>query len=493
MEKIESKFKRVHDILQNYLNKAELKEVNDAFLFAKDAHEGQKRKSGEDYIYHPVATAHILAEMNVNYKIIIAGLLHDVPEDTTVTIEQIEEKFGSDVASMVKGVTKLGTVKYRGIERYLENLRKMFLAMAADIRVILIKFADRLHNLSTLYALPKNKQLRIASEVLEIYAPIASRLGMFEMKGMLEEEAFKYVNPKEYNWVHTIMEQEFKKKQPSLEKLIIFIEKLLQENKINYISVTGRVKQLYSLYLKLLRHDRSIDRISDFTAARIIVKTVPDCYQILGIIHNALRPVPGRFKDYIAQPKPNGYQSLHTTVFTEDDEPQQFEVQIRTEEMDQEAEFGIAAHWSYKEKGSKKMSKQLAWVQELTKWKQEFAENQKYLENLKLDVFQDRIFVFTPKGDVIELPEDATPIDFAYHVHTDLGNQCIGAIINNTIAQLDQKLKSGDIIEILRDKKRKTPNPDWLKFIKTSHAKVKLKSALKQTSLLDKFIKRKID
>ena len=232
MEKIESKFKRVHDILQNYLNKAELKEVNDAFLFAKDAHEGQKRKSGEDYIYHPVATAHILAEMNVNYKIIIAGLLHDVPEDTTVTIEQIEEKFGDDVASMVKGVTKLGTVKYRGIERYLENLRKMFLAMAADIRVILIKFADRLHNLSTLYALPKNKQLRIASEVLEIYAPIASRLGMFEMKGMLEEEAFKYVNPKEYNWVHTIMEQEFKKKlQAGLyNKTFVF--------KNNYVSFT---------------------------------------------------------------------------------------------------------------------------------------------------------------------------------------------------------------------------------------------------------------
>lgn len=482
MESVDLKFKTLYKTLETYCTQEQLETIRLAFEYAKEAHDGQKRKSGEDYIYHPVAAAQILADMHVDPPIIVATLLHDVDEDTDKSLDEIKEIFGTDVASMVEGVTKLGTVKYRGIERYLENLRKMFLAFANDMRVILIKFADRLHNLQTLYALPRNKQERIANEVLEIYAPIATRLGMYEMKGLLEAEAFKYVNPKEYNWVFQIFQEELAINQPSLERTIEDIKKLLQENSIVCESITGRTKQLYSLYKKLLRYDRSIERIHDFTAIRIIVKTIPECYQVLGLIHNNFKPLKGRFKDYIAQPKPNGYQSLHTTVFTNEKDPKRFEIQIRTSDMNQEAEYGIAAHWFYKEKGgkAKKGGKKIDWIEELTKWKQEFIENQEFLEDLKLDVFQDRIFVFTPKGDVIELPENSTPIDFAYYVHTELGNQCVGALVNNTIVQLDTILKSGDVVEILRNKTRSTPNPDWLKFVKTSMAKDKIKSSIKK-------------
>jgi GTP pyrophosphokinase len=491
MESIESKYKKLHETLKAYCSKEQLDNVQRAFDFAREAHEGQKRKTGEDYIYHPVAAAQILAGMQVDHKIIMATILHDVDEDTDKTIDEIKDAFGEDVASMVEGVTKLGTVKYRGIERYLENLRKMFLAFANDMRVIVIKFADRYHNLQTLYALPRNKQERIANEVLEIYAPIATRLGMFEMKGMLEAEAFKYVNPKEYNWVSGIFEREFKSNQLPLEHTIIFIEDILKKNNIEWVSIKGRTKQLYSLYKKLLTYDRSIDRVHDFTAIRVIVKTIPECYQVLGVIHNSLTPLKGRFKDYIAQPKPNGYQSLHTTVFSPDEAARRFEIQIRTEDMDREAEYGIAAHWFYKENGSSKKPRHYEWIDQITQWKQEFTENQAFLEDLKLDVFQDRIFVFTPKGDVIELPEESTPIDFAYHVHTELGNQCIGAIVNNSIVQLDAQLKSGDVIEILRDKNRKHPNPDWQKWVRTSMAKDKIKSALKKKrqSILGKLMK----
>ncbi len=479
MESVDSKFKTLHSTLKTYCDVTQLQAVEEAFIFAKEAHEGQKRKSGEDYIYHPVAAAQILADMQVDYSIIMATLLHDVDEDTDRTIDEIRELFGPDVASMVEGVTKLGTVKYRGIERYLENLQKMFVAFAADMRVILIKFADRLHNLQTLYALPRNKQMRIANEVLEIYAPIATRLGMYEMKGRLEAEAFKYAAPKEYNWVSGLFEREFKSNQPSLEQTIDDIKHILEENNIAYTSITGRTKQLYSLYKKLLRYDRAINRIHDFTAIRILVHSVAECYQVLGLVHQNFKPIKGRFKDYIAQPKPNGYQSLHTTVFTNEEDPKRFEIQIRTEQMNRDAEFGIASHWFYKEKGSV-TPRNIDWIKEITKWKEEFHENQNFLENLKLDVFRDRIFVFTPKGDVIELPEDATPIDFAYNVHTELGNQCIGALVNNHIAQLDARLKSGDVVEILRDKNRKAPNPDWLKMVKTSMAKGKIKAALKR-------------
>jgi len=490
MTPIETKFEELKAEVQTYLTPNEVAEVERAFNFAKAAHGDQKRKTGEAYIYHPVAAAQILAEMQLDGKLVVAALLHDVPEDTSTTLKEIETAFGADIASLVEGITKLANIKYRGIERYIENLRKMFLAMAADLRVILIKFADRLHNLRTLHALTEEKQIRIASEVLEIYAPIASRLGMFEMKSLLEDEAFKYVNAKEYAWMDDLIKNYFEPRQPSIENIISEISNSLTDNNISVIDIRARRKHLYSLYKKLLRYERNPARINDFTAIRIIVDSVPECYQVLGVIHNIFVPMKGRFKDYIAQPKPNGYQSLHSTLFCKEEEGRTFEVQIRTQQMDREAEFGVAAHWNYKEKGAQKISKSLKWIQELTKWSQEFAENQKFLENLKLDVFKDRIFVFTPKGDVIELPDDATVIDFAYHVHTELGNQCIGVIINNHIASLDSRLKSGDVVEILRNKSRKYPNPDWMKFVKTTMAKSKIKAGLKNRSLLEKFLHR---
>jgi len=488
MPDLEKKFRNLQKTIKAYHKKADLDMLKLAFEFAKEAHQGQKRMSGEDYIYHPLATAQTLAEMKMPMPIIIAGLLHDIPEDTEFTLEDIKENFGSEISNLVNGVTKLGTIKYRGIERYIENLRKMFLAIAKDLRVIMIKFADKLHNLSTLYALPRNKQIRIASEVIEIYAPIANRLGMYEMKGRLEEEAFKYLYPKEYNWLKQLIKEQIKQKEKYLNKIIEFVKSELKDNNIEYIEVKGRIKQLYSLYKKLLRLDKDINRVYDFVAIRIIVKDIPTCYSVLGAIHKKMKPLKGRIKDYIAQPKPNGYSSLHTTVFTPEGEI--IEVQIRTKEMEEEAEYGIAAHWYYDEEGSRKTTKNTKWISELTQWQKELGENQKFLEKLKIDVFQDRIFVFTPNGDVIDLPHDATPIDFAYSVHTDVGNQCVGALVNNQIATLDKRLKSGDVIEILTDKNRKFPNPDWLKFVKTSVAKNKIKSSLSKRTLIDKFLKK---
>ncbi|MCX6746405.1 MAG: RelA/SpoT family protein [Candidatus Parcubacteria bacterium] len=488
MSELEKNFKNLTKTIREYQPKADLELVELAFEFAREAHAGQKRMTGEDYIFHPLATAQILANMKLNIPIIIAGLLHDVPEDTKVSLTEIEKNFGADVANMVEGITKLGTIKYRGIERYIENLRKMFLAIAKDLRVILIKFADRLHNLKTLYALPRNKQIRIASEVMEIYAPIANRLGMYEMKGKLEEEAFKYLYPKEYNWLKKLIEEQTKVKEKYLNKIILFVNQELKDEGIDVIEVKGRVKQLYSLYQKLLKHNKDINRVYDFVAIRIIVEDMPTCYAALGIIHKKMKPLKGRIKDYIAQPKPNGYSSLHTTVFTLDGEI--IEIQIRTKEMDENAEFGIAAHWHYDEKGSLKPNKLTRWIEELTKWQKELIANEKFLENLKIDVFHDRIFVFTPKGDVIDLPAAATPVDFAYYVHTDIGNQCAGALINNHIASLDTPLKSGDVIEILTDKNRKYPNADWIKSVKTSLARSKIKSILAKRTLIDRFLNK---
>ena len=488
MSELETKFKILIKTIREYMPKADLELVELAFGFAREAHAGQKRLTGEDYIFHPLATAQTLADLKLSMPILIAALLHDVPEDTKVPLAEIEKNFGPEVAGLVEGITKLGSIKYRGIERYIENLRKMFIAMAEDLRVILIKFADRLHNLKTLYALPRNKQIRIASEVLEIYAPIANRLGMYEMKGDLEEEAFKYLYPKEYNWLKKLIEEQAKVKEKYLNKVVHFVKEELGQEGLEFIEVRGRVKQLYSLYQKLLKHNKDINRVYDFVALRIIVKDVPTCYAVLGIIHKKMKPLKGRIKDYIAQPKPNGYSSLHTTVFTLEGEI--IEIQIRTQDMDEDAEFGIAAHWHYDEQGSLKPSKKNKWIEELTKWQKELTANQKFLENLKIDVFQDRIFVFTPKGDVIDLPKGATPVDLAYYVHTDVGNQCVGALINNHIASLDTPLKSGDVIEILTEKNRKYPSSDWLKFVKTPQAKSKIKSILAKRTLIDRFLKK---
>lgn len=486
--------------IKSYNPNADLDLIRLAYDYAKKAHGGQKRFSGKPYIFHPLATAFNLAEMKLDQDVIIAGLLHDIPEDTSpenpeASIKDIEHNFGKEVAFLVRGITKLGKIKYRGMERYLENLRKMFIAMAEDIRVILIKFADRLHNLETLKFLPAKKQKRIALETIEIYAPIANRLGIGEIKGRLEDLAFKYLYPEEYERLKKEVTPKYKEKEEYLKKIKIKLLKAITQSPLGYdfasqlspdgtkrikiYSIHGRTKRLWSLYKKLKQRGyENLEKIYDLVALRIITETIGECYAILGIIHQLWKPLKGRIKDYIAQPKPNGYQSLHTTVFCDDGEIVEF--QIRTQKMHKEAEFGIAAHWFYEEHGSAKSAdKSLKWVNELTKWKKEIEENQKFLESLKLDVFQNRIFVFTPKGDVIDLPENSTPIDFAYALHTDLGNKCVGARINEQIVSLDTKLKNGDMIEILIQKNKK-PSESWLQFVKTSTARKKIRAALKK-------------
>jgi len=491
----------IDDLIQKikfYAPNADLDLVRLAFDYAKKAHNGQKRLSGEPYINHPLATAMNLAEMKLHQDIIIAGLLHDIPEEThpenpEIALREIEHNFGEEVAFMVRGITKLGKIKYRGMERYLENLRKMFVAMAEDVRVIFIKFADRLHNLETLGAQPPAKQKRIAMETMEIYAPIANRLGMGEIKGRLEDSSFPYLYPRDFENLKKEVAPRYRAKEEYLKKIRVKLLKTVAgfslgtsgekggEQRIKVYSIHGRTKRLWSIYKKLQQKGyEDLSKIYDLVALRVVVETVAECYTVLGIIHQLWKPLKGRIKDYIAQPKPNGYQSLHTTVFCDDGEIVEF--QIRTKKMHDEAEYGIASHWYYDERGSEiPAAKDLKWVKELTKWKKEFEENQRYLESLKIDVFQNRIFVFTPKGDVIDLPENSTPVDFAYTLHTDLGDKCMGAKINEQMTKLDTKLQSGDVIEIIVDKNRKNPSADWLKFVKTNVARHKIKSRLKQS------------
>ena len=464
--------------VKSYDPNADLDKIRAAYVFAAEAHKEQKRANGEPYIVHPLAAAFTLAEMRLPPVIIEASLLHDVPEDTHRTIGEIREKFGDEVATLVSGITKLGKLKYRGMERYIENLRKMFLAIAEDVRVVIIKFSDRLHNLETLDAIPPKKQYRIALESLEIYAPIANRLGMGEMKGRLEDAAFRYVLPKEYEWTKNLVQSTITRREGYLERVMDQMRQDLQALGLTVADVHGRSKHLYSLYKKLLKNDRSMARIYDIIAIRVIVPTIADCYAALGVIHGRWTPLKGRIKDYIAQPKPNGYRSLHTTVFC--DEGEVVEFQIRTPEMHQDAEFGIVAHWAYDERKSKRHSAvaQIDWVGQLGEIQKEISDKKEYLkslEEIKIDIFKDRIFVFTPKGDVIDLPEDSTPIDLAYAIHTDIGNTCTAAKVNDVLSTLDCPLKSGDVVEIVRDKNRKGPNPDWLNFAKTRHARAKIR------------------
>src|SRR3989339_461536 len=459
---------------------ADIELAKKAFNLGSQAHSGQLRKTGEPYFIHPLITAIKLAEMRLPIEIVVAGLLHDVPEDTDVELDEIRNAFGDDIANMVNGVTKLGHVQYRGLDRYVENLRKMFLAMAQDVRVVFIKFADRMHNMETLYVIPEHKRRRIAKEVMEIYAPIANRLGMGEYRGLFEDYAFRYLEPKEYNWTKHLLGQRVKKAGPAIEKAIKAVEQELTLHKIGTNSVHGRIKYCYSLYKKLKRYNDDITKVYDIMALRIIVGDVSECYATLGILHGLYNPLSGRIKDYIAQPKPNGYQSLHTTVF--DDQGTILEFQIRTQEMHEEAEFGIASHWRYKEKPEEK-EQRVEWMNELVKIQKELDEEDfmDRLDELKLDMFQDRIFVFTPNGDVFDLPAGSTPIDFAYHVHTDIGDKAGGAKINSQIANLNTPLRSGDMCEIIVEKNRQGPNADWLKFVKTQHARTKIRDSLKKT------------
>ncbi|HLD86416.1 MAG TPA: RelA/SpoT family protein [Patescibacteria group bacterium] len=460
---------------------ADLTMLELAYDFAQNAHQGQKRLDGTDYVSHAVETAYTLAQMNLDLDTITAGFLHDVPEDTAITLEEVEKNFGPQVGKLVKGITKLGKLKYRGLERYAENLRKMFVAMAEDVRVVIIKLADRLHNLKTLAALPPVKQQRIARETLEIYAPIANRLGIGELKGELEDLAFRYVYPDEYAWVTQHAQAILADQLAYTNNVIEQVKELLANNSLETISIHGRVKHLYSLYRKLQRKDMDISKVYDLVAVRIIVNNEADCYHVLGLLHSKWKPLPGRIKDYIAQPKPNGYRSLHTTVFGQDGRIVEF--QIRSSVMHDHAEYGIAAHWHYKESRGTELKlppEQLKWITELLQWQKDISDNKQYLDSLKLDIFQNRIFVLTPQGDVIDLPEDATPIDFAYYIHTDIGNHCTGARVNEKMSPLNTPLKSGDMVEIIVDKHRQGPSDDWLTFVKTNIARTHIKNYLKK-------------
>lgn len=454
--------------------KIDLDLVRLAYEYAKEAHQDQKRLSGEPYLVHPMATAYQLAELGLDQSTIIAALLHDIPEDTKFTLADIKKDFGQEITFLVKGVTSLGKLKYRGMDRYVENLRRMFVAMAKDIRVILIRICDRIHNLSTLEYLPPEKAKRIALESIEIYAKIANRLGMGEIKGVIEDLAFPYVYPQEYQWMIKKFKPHYDKMELYSKKMQKGINRLLKDNKIEYFSIHARAKHLYSLYQKLLHYNKDIQQIYDLVALRIVTDKILDCYQILGLIHAQYKPMPGRLKDYIAQPKPNGYQSLHTTVFGGDG--QISEIQIRTKDMHEEAEYGIAAHWQYKEEGrlSEIDRKKYNWVQKILDLQKISDDQNQYLKSLKLDIFQNYIFVFTPKGEVIELPEGATPLDFAYMIHSEIGDHCSGAKVNNKIVSLAYPLMSGDVVEVFTNAKKK-PSLDWLEIAKTDHAKHKIK------------------
>lgn len=445
-----------------------------AYDFAKKAHQNQKRKTGEPYIEHSLHTAFVLAQIKADVNTVIAGILHDIPEDTEYTLDDVKKNFGEEIAGLVEGITKLSKLKYRGIERYRESLRKMFLAMAKDLRVILIKFSDRLHNLRTLNGLPEEKRQRIARETLEIYAPIAGLLGIYRLKWQMEDICFKHLYPEEYKKLEYKYEVEKKlERNQYIQKIKNTLGQKLELAGIEY-KIEGRFKHLYSIYQKMQKKDRKFDEIHDVFALRVLVPTIADCYKTLGIIHSLWKPKSSRFKDYIAVPKPNGYRSLHTTVFALEGKATEF--QIRTEEMNEGALYGIAAHWYYKNKSEAgEALRQPKWIKEILKIQRDAENTQDFIKQIKFDLFRDRIFVFSPKGDVFDLPEGATPIDFAYTVHTDIGNQAVSALVNDKMTTLDHELKNGDLIEIIIDKKRKGPSKDWLKFVKTNKARLKIK------------------
>ena len=476
--------KEIIDNIQGGVNKKEEELIDKAYKFASDAHAGQRRMNGDPYFIHVFETAKILAQLGMDGQTIAVGLLHDVLEDTEIKEEEIKKEFGDDILFLIKGVTKLGTLKYRGHERHVESLRKFFIAMANDMRVVIIKFADRLHNLRTLKYLREDKRERIAVESIEVYAPLANRLGMGKLKGELEDAAFPYAYPAEYAQVEEIIKEKKDTFQKNLTEVRTELEKELKKNKIKFVEIDYRIKHKYSLYKKLLRYDMDIDKIYDIVALRVVVDTVEECYRVLGLVHSIWNPLPGRIKDYIAVPKPNGYRSIHTTIFT--GLGRVTEIQIKTKEMHAEAAYGIAAHFAYKEQGDKKTKddkNKFKWVEELKELKYSPDDPKKFLDHLKMDFFKDRIFIFTPKGDVIDLPEDSCPIDFAYSVHSDIGNHTSAAKVNSKMVQLFTKLKNGDIVEIVT-KKDSRPSGKWLEFVKTSIAKKHIRSYLEKNSLL---------
>jgi guanosine-3',5'-bis(diphosphate) 3'-pyrophosphohydrolase len=461
--------------------------IEKAYNFAKQAHEGQLRKSGEPYFLHVATTAKNLADLDMSSVVIAAGLLHDVLEDAGVTEEELKKEFGDEIVGLVEGVTKLGKVKYKGVERNVENLRKFFISVAKDLRVLVIKLADRLHNIETLEHVRPDKQKRIALETLEIYAPLANRLSMGRLKGKLEDAAFRFAFPKEYAQVKELLLSKKDAEEKYLIEVKDKIDQKIKESRIKDTKIDYRQKHLYSLWRKLQKYNMDIGKIYDIIALRIMVDSVADCYHILGLIHGEWTPVPNRIKDYIASPKTNGYQSLHTTIFTGTGGI--VEIQIRTHEMHEKAENGIAAHFFYKEEHhtDKTIPKEFEWVHQLHDLNQNNENPEKFLKSIKMDFFSDRLFVFTPKGDIIDLPEESSVIDFAYAIHTDVGDHAQGAKVNGKNSSLGTKLKSNDIVEIQINKNAK-PSSKWLDYAKTSLARKRINLHLKSNSLLSKFL-----
>ena len=498
----DKELQEILDKIKKYAPNADVTPVIKAYELAKSAHAGVFRKSGEPYIIHPIAVANILADLELDMEVIAAGLLHDVVEDTPYTYEDITELFGKDIADLVDGVTKLGKIKYQTKEEsQAENLRKMFLAMAKDIRVILIKLADRLHNMRTLKFMPEEKAKYKAKETLEIYGGIAHRIGISKINWELEDLALKYIDPEGYRELSDKITMKRSQRQEYIDKIVHLLEEKFKEVDIN-CEVSGRPKHFYSIYKKMKKKNKTFEEIYDLTAVRIIVDTVKDCYAVLGMVHTMWIPMPGRFKDYIAMPKPNLYQSLHTTVIGPDGEP--VEIQIRTHEMHEIAENGIAAHWKYKEgitgNQDAKMEQKLKWLRQMMEWEKDVQDPHEFLDALKDDVFNSQVYVFTPKGDVIELPAGSTPIDFAYRVHTNVGNKCTGAKINGKIVPINYKLQNGEIVEVITSSNSTGPSRDWLNIVQTPTARNRIRQWFKKerreeniergTDILEKEFKR---
>lgn len=483
-------FTKVIKRIKIYEPEADFALIDKAYQHAREAHEGQKRISGEDYITHPVEVAYILTDIEMDAASICAALLHDVLEDTVMTYEEVEKEFGEEIALLVDGVTKLSRLEFKSKQdAQAENLRRMFIAMAKDIRVILIKLADRLHNMRTLNYQPEHKQKEIAEETMEIFAPLAHRLGIFKFKWELEDLAFFYLDPDMYYQIAKRLKQKRREREDYVNDLIEQIKNGIEQIGLE-ADIEGRPKNIYSIYKKMIKQMKDVDEIYDKIAIRVIVNDVHECYGILGIIHTMWKPLPGRFKDYIATPKPNMYQSIHTTFIGRGGEP--FEVQIRTWEMHQTAESGIAAHWRYKEGGipkDKKYDQKLAWLRQILEWQQDIKDTDEFMESLKIDLFDDTVFVFTPKGAVIELPKGACPVDFAYRVHTEVGHKCTGARVNGRIVPLDHPLANGDIVEIITSKNSLGPSRDWLNFVKTSSAKSRIRQWFNRGKRADNIIK----
>src|SRR3954447_8649223 len=473
------RFETLLEKVRSYSPEADLELLRRAYVFSAFEHKGQVRHSGEPYMVHPLQVADFLADLKLDVVAIAAGLLHDVVEDTLTTPERINELFGPEIAHVVEGVTKIGAIPFSSSEeRQAENFRKMLLAMVDDIRVILVKLADRLHNMRTLGHLPEERRVKIAQETLDIYAPIANRLGMSKVKNELEELSFKYLEPKAYDALLAQVDAKRKAAEAAIHDLAATLRAKLDEAQIPLTTVDGRIKRLYSIHLKLKKQKVDVERVYDFVALRVITHSIKDCYAALGIIHQTWSPVPGRIKDFIAMPRPNGYQSLHTSVISEHGMP--FEVQIRTMEMHRMAEEGIAAHWKYKEGrvGDHKDERYFQWMRQLLEYQQEVRDPQEFIQNLKVELYPEEVYCFTPKGQVKAFPSGATPIDFAYSIHTDVGHQCVGARVNGKMVPLRAHLKNGDIVEIITQSGHK-PSRDWLNFVATSHARYKIKHLIR--------------